>query len=306
MISPHFEKNKAFYEFLETQFQLFKGNLMVTKASKDEEAIHQMRVAIKRIKTIQKLKKNISVSVEIPQYVNDAIKTAFRSAGKLRDLQIHMNLLHHFQKEIKTAFREFDEHLKNVATELNQLIDSTIHHIDFSGNDELPLLPDKGYENDIIKECIDFVERKIIKIHQLILLIQNEEKVHELRKQIKQLFFILQFLSEQIPDNLFYGYEMKPLKRLTDAIGNWNDLDFFGQRLERFIQQQQTGFAGKFPEYMILKYFTEHEKQKYLEDIDVDIYLEMINLQDILKKRNPSPPATLNNQNIVLEKAMNY
>lgn len=297
MTSPHFEKNKAFYEFLETQLQLFKGHLLVTKASKDEEAIHQMRVAIKRIRTIQKLKKNISITVEIPQTVNDAIKTIFHSAGKLRDLQIHLNLLHHFQKEIKTSFNEFNDYLTHLATELNELIDQTIHKINFSGIDELPLLPDKGYENDIEKECIDFVERKIKKINELILLILNEEEVHELRKQIKQLFFILQFLSEQMPDNLFFGYEMKNLKRLTDAIGNWNDRDFFGKRMDKFLLQQQAGFVENSPEYVILKYLNEHQKRTFLEGIDVDIYLEMINLQDILRKRNQPQPAAIGSLN---------
>jgi len=288
MNSFYLDKNKAFYDFLETQLQLFKGHFMVTRASKDEEAIHQMRVAIKRIRTIQKFKKNIDFPLEIPVSLNETIKTIFTTAGKLRDLQIETTMLKQYKKELKSPFSELENHLTENNVMLNESLDSTLREIDLSQIDTLTgqqgQMNETGYQTDIEKECLGFVTRKIEKINPLLNLLSNEGKVHELRKQVKQLFFILQFLSEQFEGNIFFGYDLKNLKKLADTIGFWNDQDFFGQMVVKFISSKEEGFVENHPEYLILIYVIENEKQKLLFDIDLELYLEIINLSVKLDK----------------------
>jgi len=283
MTLRHNEKNKTFYEFLETQLQLFKGHLMVTKASKDEEAIHQMRVAIKRIRTIQKLKKKIDFPVRIPDTINEAIKVVFQTTGRLRDLQIQTGLLLHYQKEIKSPFKELENYLTQLGNELDELISKTTREIDLSAVEELPGLPESDYQIDIEKESLTFLDKKMSKINHLIILISNEEQVHELRKQVKQLFFILQFLSEKMSDSLLFGYDLKALKRLSDALGFWNDRDFFRQMVLKFVSFQHADFLENNPEYLILLYLIEHEKRRFLHNLDIELYLEMIMLKSLLQ-----------------------
>ncbi len=54
MESGNPKKSLVIYLFLEVQLQLFKEYLFATHTTRDAEAIHQIRVAIKRIRTIRK------------------------------------------------------------------------------------------------------------------------------------------------------------------------------------------------------------------------------------------------------------
>lgn len=293
MTAGYQEKNKAFYDFLEMQMQLFKGHFIVTRASKDEEAIHQMRVAIKRIRTIQKLSKSTNISVDIPAKPNDAIKTIFYAAGNLRDLQIQTGLLDFYKKELKSSFAELENWLNIAEMQLSLLLDTTLLDID-TGVFNLPEIshtnldtsnPGVNFEN----ECLDFLRLKIEKINHLIVLLSDEEKVHKLRKHVKQLFFILQFLAEQFSDNLVSGYDLKSLKKITDAIGLWHDQDVFRHTVLKFVAERDADFTENHPEYLILFYIIDNEKQKLLINLDLDLYLEMIKLKSLFTQPAATP-----------------
>ncbi len=282
------EQNLAIYNFLETQLQLFKGHFLITQASMDEEAIHQMRVAIKRIRTIQKLKKHIHFPTIIDQDQYKSIKIIFADSGKLRDLQIQQSLLSNFRKSLKFTFFELNTFLNTREKELTEDLNQTISKTDFSRFLDIPepteSVEDISDKSNLETESLDFLKKKIANIYKLIFTLDEDEHVHDLRKQAKQLFFILQFLKTHFPESEVSGYSLKTLKNVGEKIGDWNDRDVFNVMLSGFISDRTDDFLLQSPEYRILQYVLQDEKTKLLEGIDVELYLELMILKSILEE----------------------
>ena len=278
--------NLAIYHFLETQLQLFKGHFLITQASMDEEAIHQMRVAIKRIRTIQKLKKHINFPTIIDEEQYKTIKTIFADSGRLRDLQIQQSLLNNYSKKLKFSYSELSGHLKNRETELTNRLNKTISNTDFSRFLEIPepaeSMDDLDDKTDLENESLDFLKKKIDNIRKLIFTLDQDKYVHDLRKQVKQLFFILQFLKNHFPKSLVSGHSLKTLKVVGEKIGDWNDRDVFLVMLNAYIAEKPEDYLLENAEYRILQYVLTEEKRKFLEGIDVDLYLELMKITAIL------------------------
>lgn len=280
--------NLAIYHFLETQLQLFKGHFLITQASMDEEAIHQMRVAIKRIRTIQKLKKHIQFPSIIDSDQYKTIKTIFAHSGNLRDLQIQQNLLNKYSNALRFGFFELADHLNTREKELTEKLNQTIRETDFSKFLEIPepaeSMEEVSDKSDLETESLDFLHKKINNIHKLIFTLDQDVYVHDLRKQIKQLFFILQFLKNHFPESVVSTYNIKTLKNIGEKIGDWNDRDVFKVMLEKFIAAKDKDFLLNHAEYRILQYVIDDEKRKFMEEIDVEIYLELMIQKAILEE----------------------
>lgn len=278
--------NQAIYHFLGKQLQLFRGYFLVAQASMEEEAIHQMRVAIKRIRTIRKLKKHI----HFPSLLNDeqyaAIKTIFAVSGQLRDLQIQRNLLKGYINELNFTFGDFAAYLEELENQLLEKYRQTIQTLDFNQFNEVAraVEPMGGQEDriDLEKESIDFLCKKTEKINNLILLMDKDEFVHALRKQVKQLFFILQFLKKQFPENELTQYKLRALKNTGEHIGNWNDRDVFLNRVNEFLDFKDDKYLAGNSEYQILFFRLEDEKAKILNGIGPELNIELAKLKRLL------------------------
>lgn len=284
-------QNLAIYNFLETQLQLFKGHFLITQASMDEEAIHQMRVAIKRIRTIQKLKKHINFPTIIDEGQYKSIKTIFADSGKLRDLQIQQTLLNNFSKSLKFSFFELTTFLNNREKKLTEELNQTISQTDFSKFLDIPepteSMEELSDKSNLETESLDFLKKKIANIYKLIFTLDEDEHVHDLRKQVKQLFFILQFLKNHFPESVVSGHSLKTLKIVGEKIGDWNDRDVFNVMLTNFITDKNEDFLLQNPEYRILQYVLQDEKTRFLKGIDVELYLELMMLKTILEEEVP-------------------
>lgn len=261
------------------QLQLFKGHFLITQASMDEEAIHQMRVAIKRIRTIQKLKKHINFPTVIDDDQYRAIKKIFSVSGELRDIQVQLDMLKKYKKELRFSFAELFGYLKSKKQDLTDQLNKTISEIDFSQFDELTdpgtLEVDLDGKADLERQSKDFLKRKVNKLQRLILFLDQEDFVHDLRKQVKQLFFILQFLASNFPESPFADFQLKKLKTTGEKLGQWNDRDVFKCMLGKFVSKQEDDFLYDHAEYQILFYVLKDEKQRLLSGIDLDLYMEL-------------------------------
>jgi CHAD domain-containing protein len=279
------EKNVSLYKFLHRQIEMFKGYFLVTRASLDKESIHQMRVAVKRINTFYKLKKHINFPIVVQENLFDAIKKIYGSSGNLRDVHIQKSLLKEFRKKLQTPFPELKKHLGTVEKKFQQELFSIAESIDFSGigNDtQNETVPDNlsSYAS-LEKESIIYISRKIEKIHRMLLSPNQGDMVHDMRKQVKQLYFVLQFLREYYPESVFSKYRIKPLRNITNRLGRWNDLAMFNSRVKTFMANQHDTVRESDIDYYLLIKTIDTEKQELLQDIDAHIWLELKLLEHI-------------------------
>jgi len=257
-------KNLAIYHFLGTQLEVFKGYFIVSRAIQDEEAIHQMRVAIKRIRSIRKLKKHINIPILLSEEQYHDIKALFAVSGQMRDLHVQQKLLRKFIKELELEFVDFANYLDELHTAFSQQLDKSLQsfnlkQFDEGGDDsDQPAFPENNI--DLEKESFSFLHIKLDKIEQLIQAMDKDEFVHDLRKQVKHLFFILQFFSAHFPEREIGSYDTTALKEVGEKLGNWNNREIFTQRFEEFVNANDENYLDIHPEYAHLVKHLEEDK----------------------------------------------
>ena len=292
-MTPVNNHNPDYLDFLDHQVRIFRDHYKVTRATMDQEAIHQMRVVVKKINAIHKLKKHIHFPATLNSAFFDIIREIYSASGYLRDVQLQHTLLYNYRKTLRFDFWELQQYINAAEDQLEDQLKEVVVHIDPSAIEEAGTKSKPALENDMAvdleNDSLRFILKKIEKIKQLLLLIDNEEFVHDLRKQVKQLFFVLQFLSQYFPENIFAGHDLKSLRLIGEKLGKWNDLTMFARRVDDFLASQKEEFSNEFPEYYILLRFIKEDKRLLLNDLDVDIYLELIHLRALIPAGTAEP-----------------
>jgi CHAD domain-containing protein len=278
-------------QFLETQIALFREHFLITRQSSDEEAIHKMRLAIKRIRTFHKLKKHLHLQTILTEEFFQILKNVFAASGKLRDIQVHQGLLAKYADKLKFSFSGltdfFIENEKNTIDSLNQAISGITFEPDNqlqADSVEKELQPENC---NIEAEIIDYIKFKISLIEKLLFGHHDEENVHEIRKQVKQLYYVLQFIKDYCQGSSLAGYDLGAIDDVGNNLGSWHDRVVLKDRILEFAGANSDDFFDKNIEYQILLYVLADEKQKILRKLTVNLYLEMINLRVLLGETAP-------------------
>lgn len=283
---PEDNQSPAYLNFLDQQVRIFRDHYQVTRNTMDQEAIHQMRVVVKKINAIHKLKKHIHFPVTLRDEFFDIIREIYSASGNLRDVQLQHTLLYNYRKKLRFDFWDLQQYINAADDQFENQLKEVVVHIDPSTIEETGTISgasgEQGSEVDLENESVRFIRKKIDKISNLLLVIDNEEFVHDLRKQVKQLYFALQFLGQYFPANIFAGHDLQTLRLIGERLGKWNDLTMFTLRIENFLASQKAGYPEEFPEYYLLLRFIREDKRLLLNDIDVDIYLQLIHLRALI------------------------
>lgn len=194
--------------------QLFVG-------SHDAEAIHQLRVALKKIRACYRYLKTSKLSHPVRKKYKHQLLPFFAEAGELRRLQLYRQLL------LKHQWRQmilFSESLGSEPVRTYLLKQS----FEANGKTIQELTHALEQKAESIKEeaCFLYVtelHRTVIgSIHK-----QNADDWHELRKRIKQLLYSYQWLSANLQLRLLTVNQYKQLDALQEIIGEWHDLQDF-------------------------------------------------------------------------------
>ncbi len=206
------------------QLIVFTNNLDIASNNKDKEAIHDLRVALKRVFALRKILKQSVFDYELsfkPQFHH--VKTIFRITGIIRDNQIminhaHLRLTHNdyinfrkvCNKTIKSSFIELNETLntQNIKKEVNAIT-------------QLFYSLDNLRADFVINECVNYISENEKLINQQLSILQCN--YHLIRKWIKEQYYLLSILK----DVYKYGINENLLsqkKELGSSLGDWHDL----------------------------------------------------------------------------------
>lgn len=188
---------------------------MVYKDPENEEAIHDLRISIKRIKAFLKFVEKIDNQFEFKK-MYQPWRDLFKDVGQYRDNQVLLNKL--FEKsenaiEIKLQCDPLDiKPLKiNFSHDFLKNVKKVIKHSLMSAGTTSTF---KAY-----------LENRIGTISYLLNLSdpERELKLHVLRKLLKELNYNLKFLRE-LQEMKFKGQKLDAwLDKMMDLLGNWHD-----------------------------------------------------------------------------------
>jgi CHAD domain-containing protein len=191
-------------------------SLKVFRKKQDKEALHKLRVEVKKMKAALLLQSGSFSDEKLPPEFEETRKV-FKAAGKIREADINVKLLeeHHItDKKIKKKLQEI---VKKKGKEFHEKVDAHLEkvhkHISFFLR-RFYDLPDRKIERLFSKELHGLAEASQVRLGPV--------QLHDCRKKLKNLLYVhaslLPSTVKKMKINTFY------LKKLEETIGEWHDV----------------------------------------------------------------------------------
>jgi CHAD domain-containing protein len=221
-------------------------------ADLDTEYLHDYRVSLRRVRSIISLFKG-AYHQEQQQALNTRLANLMRQTNRLRDLDVYLleeaddyaalpSSLHEGLSQIFAAFsteREAEwqrlaNHLQSRAYRLE------IRTLQRTFAQDARLEPGHHASKNCRQQAAKLISQRYRKVCKIAAGIDDQtpdDTVHKLRLQCKKLRYLLD-LSGPLFDKKKVKEIIKPLKRLQDNLGSFNDYSVQQLALQQFLDQQ--------------------------------------------------------------------
>jgi CHAD domain-containing protein len=253
-------------KYLEKQLLQFGANFGQVCADSDADAVHDMRVAVKRIRALEVLAGKVAQNQIDPEASGD-LRQLFKLSGRIRDMQVQQHLLDLLAAKLNTSFGELAVYLKNSEHKsIKKFTEFVGNHsdTDFAGSlaREIIKIFNGASENDlaagvksVVAEIIETV--RLMKTDQ-----QHEEYLHEIRRKLKQYNYLLSVYDKQSSDYAELLITLQHLEKANDLLGEWHDLDVAREILLKFLVNKTEQSFLSYSRYMLLLETIASEKQR--------------------------------------------
>ncbi len=218
----------------EEQTEVFLKNLASVRLKPGKRNIHDLRVAIKKMKSTLRLANLFIHDDKKPDF--NSIRLLFRLTGKYRDVEMSIFLLKKIAGKEKLELPSLIRNLRamlivtrNTAkqeAQKDQETELAFIHNWISG--QLSPVSNNMLEKKI-EEQVACITSELKKLHE-----KFSQHAHEIRIRLKQLFYWL-----KLPDvNPFFDKgQMKILDKVLTALGNWHDYFVLHEKTKRFRKE---------------------------------------------------------------------
>jgi CHAD domain-containing protein len=219
--------------YLHRQRKTFEACYPKVQDVTDDEAIHDIRVSIKKIRTLLLLIDFIYPGEWDIRKRYKPYRSIFRRLGSIRDLQVQQKIGNHLQKRTGKSLEGYLSFLQERETNTRQHVNEWLHQHQQPDWDtlqeEIRHYYFKTGKSTIISKAKEYVLSKISLAKELSS--QNDrETVHRIRRLLKEARYMLDMMSvvlkEKFPDKKL----QEMIKPVEDYLGDWHDrmvaLDF--------------------------------------------------------------------------------
>lgn len=217
------KSGKFLYHFYKERDSIFMQHYERLLIRLDEEDIHNLRRAGKRIKALFQLFDEIKPEFNYPKRFQP-IKDVFNNAGFLREIQVNINTLNSYKPStlfVKT-FGDFVSNKRLVFK--NQLI-TAIDDLSFKKHEKsvrkVKKLCQSITHNEIIQATDKYISYNLKQIEHHLKLERTEENVHAIRIHLKRISPVTNLLAViKVPG---FHSDIITLKTAEDNLGYWHD-----------------------------------------------------------------------------------
>ncbi len=221
-------------EYWDEQSAVFLSNLQIIRRKPAKKAVHDIRVAIKKMKSCLLLANKLDASGG--ELAFPSIQQFFRVTGKYRDTDMSRALLRKTGREENISIPPLQKNLGMMLSVTRRFVTD---HAGLPYESELKDLSEKIYN------CLSAVpaEELVSRTENLAAELLGEIKslfgkfhhnAHPLRIRLKQLYYWL----SQCPVNPFFdAKQMKEMDKALTALGNWHDYFVLHEKIRRFRKE---------------------------------------------------------------------
>jgi CHAD domain-containing protein len=227
-----------------------------------EKPVHQLRLDIKSLRSLLELMEAISKKKIAGKATRKILKPLFRQAGKLRTTALNLYLTRPYRSAVLAKFRKYLE--KKQAAEGEKLLRS-LKGIELKKLRKLHkknlTVVKKSDNEELTDQAVDHLRDLLAGVRSDLFDINNDETLHEIRRQLKRIRNIGHLLDEAKVDHPFKE-ELKKVSATYEKIGKWHDTVDLINELEKFVDNlhEPTGLEKTVP--LILKLKKESLKNK--------------------------------------------
>lgn len=245
-------------DIIATYLKVARQNEAGIVADIDTEFLHDYRVSLRRIRSVLSLFKGVFSEAQTAT-LKRAFSDLMAPTGRLRDLDVYTldrdNYFSMIPEELHVGARQlFDRFESERSQELARLA-RNLRSRDYNGrmadltemfNGDKGVQPGPNAERGACEFACALIWKRYGKLCKLARSITPEtpdEAVHELRILCKKLRYLMEFFAPLF-DARSFRVVIRPLKKLQDNLGRFNDCSVQQQALMELVQTQ-TNTAGR-------------------------------------------------------------
>jgi CHAD domain-containing protein len=239
---------EAILSYFQEQLTVVVDNWQTAQAEHDVDALHDLRVGIKRLKALYQVLDPMSNGVFEYKLHFEDIRQLFKAVGKLRDIQVQSRLFAYFAKEAPLEnFKDFYWQLQSLSDAESEDLKVALLHFnpkvaEDSLNDAAMFL-DAYPEDKAIKLTLKYLKKRLNQIAALLPQKKDEEAMHEMRSRVKQAFYCIELLKLMQPD-LEPIDSPKTIKLVGELLGQWHDHVVLAAQIELFLEENDDEFPA--------------------------------------------------------------
>ena len=209
------------------EHKVFLKNLEILKDHPDKDAVHDIRVAIKKLRAILELYIFLTAEKLWENPLNET-ETLFKVLGRLRDIDICLEKIKNSVTESGLTFYELSSFFESMLKKARQWTSVAVRQYDENETGRIKVML-KSEENFLTTEGTLQKAMTII-TSQLLEALQLLKLPHQLRQHLKKIFYWVRMLPGKLP----VAFHEKELHEITDDLGLWQDNEIFLARLSHF------------------------------------------------------------------------
>lgn len=231
-------------------------NLLALRQTLNEQAIHDLRVAIKKIKAYTKLYTLLQPGNGPDFGYFTRTGQLFDITGRQRDVEICLALLASLQQETGCRYLHLHFYLLSVLKTTKAWCNQDIHQYKIK---ELAAMTRFLKEDDSLQDTASTGKRIQWAIdEQLVSLTHHFKQPHTLRKQLKTIYYWLLLLDEK------EKYSPALLHIILDDLGCWQDHTIALLRIKHFRKDYLPKPFDEYDKLKKLESFIENKKELLL------------------------------------------
>jgi CHAD domain-containing protein len=241
--------------FFATNRDLVCQKARVGRGADQEEAVHVMRVATKKIRTVYRLCQALSPANFNQKKAISELRGLFRPAGALRELQVHQAVVDTYE-DLHVAFhRRLSKELAaegKIAAPLYEVARKAFKKASFDGPAaKLERILKENTEEEVHAITVAFAEARLTAVHTVMPQGYEPEQIHQARIYLKEAMYLIGLLHSAGYTDDFKSDWLLTAKLAAEIAGDWHDREVFYQWLQ--IQLRPTGsLHGKEKDYALL------------------------------------------------------
>ncbi|MCK4569173.1 MAG: CHAD domain-containing protein [Bacteroidales bacterium] len=230
-ILAYFQKHKS----------LIEENLNLCNDPGDVEAIHNLRLSIKRIRVVGRLADLLSNNTFDTKSTSGGISKLFKRAGRLRDVQVIGQLLVDFQnKDLDPVIEMFTRRETKQRLKFEQALAAFRKDTLENYEENLVNVLNSTSSRQALMAGQKLLSALEIEIHELFHGSTHEKRLHDIRTRLKDINYLNNIFDEQLPVQEQLHISVERLRELGELAGSWHDHLNLEKKIRKFIRKSPS------------------------------------------------------------------